>query len=114
MSHHELKTVSIALINYQKFSLYAQHMMNMILQSHKFFTHCYINDIVIFSKILENHLQHLNTMFSLFDKLRITFKEVKTHLDYSSIILLDQQVNSFDMTSLKKRIAALQDLFFLK
>src|SRR6266536_2905421 len=89
-------------------------MMNMILQLHKFFTCYYINNIIIFSKILENHLQHLDIIFSLFDKLKITLKEAKTYLEYSSIILLNQQVNSFNMTSSKKRIAALQDLSFLE
>src|SRR5216110_2788163 len=87
-------------------------MINMIFRLHKFFTHCYIDDIVIFLKILKNHLKHLNIIFSLFDKMKITFKEVKTYLDYSSIILLNQQVNNFDMTFLKKQIAALQDLSF--
>ena len=75
---------------------------------------CYIDDIVIFLKILQNHLQHLNMMFSLFDKLKIMFKKVKTHLEYLLIILLDQQVDDFDMTILKKHIAALWDLSFSK
>src|SRR5947208_16771046 len=101
-------------MNYQEFSLYAQCMMNMIFKSHKFFVCCYIDDIVIFLKILKNHLKHLNTVFSLFDELKITFKKIKTHLNYSSIILLSQQVDDFDMISLKKQIAALQDLLFLK
>src|SRR5438034_297916 len=87
-------------------------MMNIILQFYKFFTCCYIDNIIIFSKILQNHLQHLNMIFSLFDKLKITLKKVKTHLEYSSIILLNQQVNDFDMISSKKKIAVLQDLFF--
>src|SRR5437667_6862808 len=90
ISHHDLKIVSIALMSYQEFSLYAQYMMNMIFRFYKFFTHYYINDIVIFSKILKNHLKHLNIIFNLFDKLKIILKEVKTHLDYSSIILLNQ------------------------
>ena len=112
VSHHDLKIVSIALINYQEFSSYAQYMMNMILHSHKFFAHCYIDDIIIFSKTLENHLQHLNMIFNLFNRLEIIFKRIKTHLDYSSIILLDQWVDDFDMTSSKKWIAVLQDLSF--
>src|SRR5436190_208270 len=102
INHCDLKIISVALMNYQEFSLYAQHMMNMIFRSHKFFICCYIDDIVIFLKTLKNHLKHLNTVFSLFDELKITFKKVKTHLDYSSIILLNQQVNDFDMTFLKK------------
>src|SRR5947207_5428514 len=114
ISYYDLKTVSIIFMSYQESSSYAQHMMNMIFRFHKFFTHCYINDIVIFSKTLKNHLKHLNTVFNLFDKMRITLKKVKTHLDYSSIILLNQQVDDFDMISSKKQIAVLQDLLFLK
>ena len=64
-------------------------MMNMIFKSHKFFVYYYINDIIIFLKILKNHFKHLNIVFNLFDELKITLKEVKTHLDYSSIILLN-------------------------
>ena len=90
VSYCDFKTVNIALMNYQESSLYAQCMMNMIFKSHKFFVCCYINDIVIFSKTLENHLQHLNMIFSLFNRLEIILKKIKTHLDYSSIILLDQ------------------------
>src|SRR5205809_6690710 len=114
VSHCDLEIISIALMNYQEFSLYVQCMMNMIFRSHKFFVCCYIDDIVIFLKTLKNHLKHLNTVFNLFDELKITFKKVKTHLDYSSIILLNQQIDDFDMTSLKKQIAVLQDLLFLK
>src|SRR5436190_10482791 len=99
-------------MSYQKSFLYAQHMMNMIFQSHKFFACCYIDNIIIFSRILENHLQHLNIMFSLFNKFSIIFKEIKTHLDYSFIILLNQQVDSFDMISSKKQIVILQNLSF--
>ena len=102
ISHHDLETVSVAFMNYQEFSLYTQCMINMILRSHKFFVCCYIDDIVIFSKILKNHFKHLNTVFNLFDELKITFKEVKTHLNYLSIILLNQQVNDFDMIFSKK------------
>src|SRR5437667_10596519 len=114
INYCDFKTVNIIFMNYQESFLYIQHMMNMIFKSHKFFVCCYIDDIVIFLKTLKNHFKHLNTVFSLFDELKITLKKVKTHLDYSSIILLSQQVNDFDMTSSKKQIAALQDLLFLK
>ena len=85
----DFKIISIAFMNYQKSSSYVQHIMNMIFRFHKFFVYCYINDIVIFLKILKNHFKHLNTVFNLFNELRIIFKKVKTHLNYSSIILLD-------------------------
>src|SRR5436190_20926211 len=102
ISHCDFEIINVAFMNYQESFLYAQHMMNMIFRSHKFFICCYINDIVIFSKILKNHLKHLNIIFSLFDKMRIIFKEIKTHLNYSSIILLNQQVDNFDMIFFEK------------
>src|SRR5438034_6075644 len=89
VSHCDLKIVNVTFMSYQEFLSYAQYMMNMILHSHKFFVCCYIDNIVIFSKILENHFQHLNMIFSLFNRLEITFKKIKTHLDYLLIILLD-------------------------
>src|SRR5438034_9392072 len=92
ISHCDLEIISVALMSYQKSFSYVQCMMNMIFKSHKFFVCCYINDIVIFSKILKNHFKHLNIVFNLFDKMKIILKKVKTHLDYSSIILLNQQV----------------------
>ena len=90
INHYDFEIVSIIFINYQKSFSYAQHMMNMIFKSHKFFVCYYIDDIVIFSKTLKNHLKHLNIIFNLFDELKIIFKEIKTHLNYSSIILLNQ------------------------
>ena len=102
VNHHDLKIINVVFMNYQKFSLYAQYMMNMIFYSYKFFVCCYIDDIVIFSKILKNHLQYLNMIFSLFNKFEIIFKKVKTHLNYLSIILLNQWVDDFDMIILQK------------
>ena len=111
VSYCDLKIVSVILMNYQESSSYAQHMMNMIFKFHKFFIYCYIDDIVIFSKILKNHFKHLNIVFNLFDELKIILKKVKTYLNYLLIILLNQWVDDFDMISSKKWIAALQDLF---
>src|SRR5438034_445451 len=90
VSYHDLETVSIIFMNYQESSLYAQYMMNMIFRFYKFFVCYYIDNIVIFLKTLKNHFKHLNTVFNLFDELKIIFKEVKTHLNYLSIILLNQ------------------------
>ena len=90
INYYNLKTINIVLINYQEFLSYAQYMINMILCSHKFFVCCYINNIIIFLKILENHFQYLNMIFNLFNRLEITLKKIKTYLDYLLIILLDQ------------------------
>src|SRR5205809_1689402 len=90
ISHHDFEIISITFMSYQESFSYAQYMMNMIFKSHKFFVYCYIDDIVIFSKIMKNYFKYLNIVFNLFDELKIIFKKIKTHLNYSSIILLNQ------------------------
>src|SRR5947207_11177944 len=75
INYHDLKIVSIIFMSYQKFSLYAQHIINMIFKSHKIFVYYYIDDIIIFSKTLKNHFKYLNTVFNLFYKLKIILKK---------------------------------------
>ena len=89
VSHWELEILNVILMNYKESSSYSQQMMNWILHFYKNFIRFYINDLIIFSKILNNHKQHLNIIWSLFDEIRISLNEVKIYLDYSSIIFLE-------------------------
>jgi len=114
ISHWKLEILNVILISYKKSSSYSQQIMNWILHLYKNFIRFYINDLIIFLKILNNHKQHLNTIWSLFDEIRISLNEVKTYLDYSSIILLEQQVNEFSITTFKKQITVIQEIEFLK
>ena len=63
-------------------------MMDLILRFYKFFAKYYVDDIVIFSKIFEEYIEYLNTILGLFDRFNITLKDIKTFLNYLSIILL--------------------------
>ena len=86
VSHQELETSNVILISYKESSSYSQWMMNWILHFYKNFIRFYIDDLIIFLKILNNHKWHLNTIWSLFDEIRISLNRIKTYLDYSSII----------------------------
>ena len=88
--------------------------MNWILCFYKNFIRFYIDDLIIFSKILNDHKWHLNTIWFLFNEIEISLNRVKTYLDYSSIILLEQWVDRFDMTISEKQIAIIQEIEFLK
>src|SRR5438034_8398442 len=87
-------------------------MTNKILQSYKDFAQSYIDDLIIFSKTLKDHKRHFSIIFSLFDKFEISLNRVKTYLEYSFIILLDQQVNRFGMIISEKQIVIIQKLKF--
>src|SRR5438876_11294064 len=89
-------------------------MTNKILQSYRNFTQSYINNLIIFSKILKNHKKHFSIIFFLFDKFEISLNKIKTYFEYLFIIFLDQQVNKFNMIISKKQIVIIQELKFLK
>src|SRR6266536_3566591 len=88
--------------------------MDSILRPYKSFTRYYIDDIIIFSKTFEEHVEYLDIILGLFDRLGITIKETKTFLNYPSIILLNQRVDGFSIAIFKKWTAAIQNLAFLK
>src|SRR5947207_2715560 len=112
IKHLKLETFNVILISYKKSSFYSQQMMNKILQSYRNFAQLYIDDLIIFSKTLKDHKKHFSIIFFLFDRFEISLNRVKTYLEYLSIILLDQQVNRFDMIILEEQIAVIQELKF--
>ena len=73
-----------------------------------------MNDIMIFSKTLKEHLKHLHMTFSLFNQYRLTFNEKKSFLEYSIITLLRQRVDELRMTTSEEKIAVILNLQFLK
>jgi|SRR6266498_787822 len=89
-------------------------MMDSILRPYKPFARYYIDNIIIFFKIFEDYVKYLDIILRLFDRLGMMIKGVKTFLGYPSIILLDQRVNGFGITTSKKRIVAIRNLVFLK
>ena len=91
---------------------YVQRMMDSILRLYKSFARCYVDDIVIFFKIFEKHIEYLNTILGLFDRLNVTLKDIKTFLDYLSIILLGQRVDNFKILTFEKYIAVIRNLIF--
>ena len=72
-----------------------------------------MNDIIIYSKIFEKHLNHLRQIFDLFRSKRVSLFLNKFYLKYSSIILLDQRVDSLEMFTVEEKIAAIIALKFL-
>jgi hypothetical protein len=87
-------------------------MIDTILRPHRQFAHYYVNDIIIFSKTFEKYIEYLNTIFELFNRIKITLKNSKIYFDYPSIIFLKQRMNELDITCAENRIAALKDFQF--
>lgn len=71
-----------------------------------------MNDIVIFSRTLQEHLVHLRFIFELFFSLHISLSLKKVFLEYSSVILLEQRVNDLDLVTAAEKLKAITKLWF--
>jgi hypothetical protein len=80
--------MNIAIIKYKNSPSYIQRIINTILQLYRQFTRCYVDDIIIFFKIFEKYIEYLDAIFELFNRIEITFKNLKIYFGYPSIILL--------------------------
>jgi hypothetical protein len=101
--------MNIAIMEYKGSPSYVQRMIDIILRSYRQFVRCYIDDIVIFSKIFEKYIEYLDAIFELFNRIGITFKNSKIYLGYPSIILLKQRMNGLNIIYAENRIAALKN-----
>ena len=68
-----------------------QRIMNKVLSTMLWlFVLVYIDDIVVYSKTIEDHLVHLDKVLKVIIKANITLSPPKCHIGYQSLILLGQ------------------------
>jgi hypothetical protein len=88
--------------------------MDRRLRQYREFVRIFIDDLVIFSRTLEEHLRHLHLVFTLLDTLGVTLKPSKAFIAFPSIRLLGQVVDGFSMLAAKDKLHALTTLNFLE
>ena len=54
----------------------------------------YLDDVIIFSEAFNDHLQHLNEVFSRLKKPKLTLQPEKTHLFMKSVVFLGVKISS--------------------
>lgn len=71
------------------------------------FSLVYIDDIVIYSKTLKDHLEHIDTVLQAVSKSGITLSPAKCHFAYQSLALLGQKVSRLGMSTDKAKVDAI-------
>ena len=93
---------------------YVQRQTDLMLKDMKSFAKIFINDIIIFSRIREDHLQHLKMIFEKLNEYEITLNSIKIFLEYLFLILLKQIVDALNLITAEKKLAAISKLIFSK
>ena len=112
ISHQGQEYFNVAPMGYRGSATYAQRQIDIILRGLEAYAKAYINDIVIFSATLEEHLKHLHAVFKLFGSYIVTLNPEKIFFSYPSITLLGQKVNGLGLTSAAEKVAAISNWKF--
>ena len=110
--HCDQETSNVTLMGAKNSISYVQRQIDRILSPFAKFTKAYIDNVMIHSLTLEEHLTHLRTIFKLFLQLRIFIKSIKAFLGYPDVHLLRQWVNSFSLTTTEEKLKAISLLKF--
>ena len=99
-------------MSFKKSSSYVQRQTNKMLRFCKNFVKIYVNDIITYSRIFKKHFVHFRQLFNFFRQKRVSLISIKSYLNYSLIMLLNQRVNSLNMIIVEKKIAVITSLLF--
>ena len=112
VSHRGQEQYNVALMGYKGSPPYVQRQTDNMLRPFYKFARAYIDDIVVFSRTLDDHLEDLSEIFHLCEVRRITLSPNKSFLGYPSVSLLGQRVDSLGLSTSEEKIKAIQALRF--
>lgn len=114
VSHRGQEQYKVAVMGFKNTPPYAQRQIDRILREAgcQLFAKAYIDDILIFSETLEDHVQHLRAVFGALQAKNLTLSGKKAFLGFPSIQLLGQHVDGFGLTTSADKIAAIKNLSF--
>ena len=84
-------------MKFKNSSIYVQRQINQFLRQHKNYVRVYVNDIVVFFVSKKNTKNIYVLYFQYSKKNNISIKFIKTFIDYFSISLLNQKINSLNL-----------------
>ena len=110
--HRDQEIFNVVVMKFINSVSYIQCQIDDILQSLHEFVQVYINDIVMFSKTLKKHKNHLHHFFSLLIERNIVINLKKTFIRFLIIQFLNQKISSLNLTIIKEKMKIIAKLKF--
>ena len=101
-------------MNYKNSSIYVQRQIYRLLRKFRRFARIYVDDIVIYFKIVEKHVQHLRFVFDILRQNNIFIKFNKIFLNCLFVRLFDQKIDSFKLSINEKKLKTITRISFSK
>ena len=112
VSHRDQESFNVIVMKFKNSSVYVQRQIDRLLRQHRNYARVYVNDIVVFFRIKKKHEKHLRVVFSMFKKNNISIKLIKTFIDYLSVSLLNQKIDSLDLVIAIEKLKIIVKLRF--
>ena len=92
-----------------------QHRMERLLAPYLWqFVLVYIDDVIIFSASLDEHVKHLDQVLELLEKSGVTLSLSKCHFAYPSITALGHHVSRLGLSTMEEKVDAVRKMAFPK
>jgi hypothetical protein len=109
-THRGQESFRVAVMGYCNSVQYVQRQLDNLLRPCRDFARAYIDDIVIFSKTLDDHVRHLHHVFSLLDTKKISVSPKKSFLGYPSTTLLGRRVDGLGLGTDAEKMEAVLNI----
>ena len=89
-----------------------QRRIDGIFRFYRKFFKVYINDIVVYSKILNKYLYYLRKILDVFSRFKIRLSPRKSFLGYLFVKLLKQKIDGLGLITAENKLKAISSLSF--
>ena len=114
INHRDQKFFNVTIMKYKNSFVYVQRQIDRLFRSHRHYVKTYVDDIVIYFKIFDEHKIHLRSIFDMFKINNISIKSEKIFIDYFTIHLLEQKMNFLELTTIEKKLKTIFRLSYFK
>ena len=113
-SHRKQETFKVPVMGFKNSPAYVQRLIDEILRPQRAYCRAYIDNIMIFSNSLDEHITHLDSVFKILNVRNLQINPKKSYLGYPSAKLLGQRVNVLGLAIADEKFAATSQLQFLR
>jgi Reverse transcriptase (RNA-dependent DNA polymerase) len=99
VSHRGQEVFNVAVMDYMNSVAYVQSQLNNKLRDFRAFARAYVDDIIIFSNSLEDHLIRLDEVLGRLNGLNIHLSPGKAFISFHSVTFLGVRVDSLGLTT---------------
>lgn len=112
ISHRGQEVFNVAIMGFVNSVPYVQRRMDLLFKDLVHFCRAYIDDIVIASRTLVEHIDHLHKVLSRLQALNIKIEPKKAFVGFPSVQLLGLRVDGLGLITTEAKLDALKSLTF--